>query len=390
MKMKTILLLALMGVTSVAFSQTSNLRRAKTSYNKYNDLKALGSAALSSGDLTAAKAAIDKAAEHEKTKELAETWTYYALIHADLALIDSTEAAASLYQEAVEGLEKAKALDTENENEANLSSLNSMLAQYELNKGAKSWDEQDFQGAYAAFEKGLEYLPGDTTLLYYAGVAAINNQDYKSAVDKYTQLVPVDSFSNNKQIVLDASRLYLQLGDTTNALKYAEIGTQKYPEDEEIATHNIELNLMAGNEQGIINTLSEQAAKSPDDKTLQYYLGIAHASLKNDDEAIEAYKKALAIDPNYLEANINLGAAILTKGINRYNQANNSNLPRAEYDAEMKEVYEIFDSALPYLEKAVELDGNSSIALINLKQYYEIKDDHEKAKELQERLDALK
>jgi tetratricopeptide (TPR) repeat protein len=389
MKVKSILLGALVLTSSAAISQTSNLRKAKASYDKFNEVKSIGNATLGVSDLTTAKEALEKAIEHEKTKDLAETWTYYALVNADLALVDSTEASDGYMQKAVEAREKAISLDKEKENEQNLGILNSILAQHELNKGVKAWDSQDFETAYGAFDKGLAYLPGDTTLLYYSGLAAVNSQHYDKALEKYVKLVPIDSFSNNKQIILDVSRLYLMQGDTANAIKYAELGSSKYPEDGELATHNIELNLMAGNEDKIISTITEQVAKEPDNKNLHYYLGIAYSETNDMEKAEAAYRKALEIDPNYLDANINLGGLILNKGIDLFNKTNNANLQQAEYDKEVKKAYEMFDSALPYLEKAVEVDGSSFLALSNLKKYYEIKEDNAKIEELQARIDAL-
>jgi len=389
MKVKSILLGTLVLASSAAFPQTSNLKKAKASYNKFNEVKSVGNSALGIGDLTIAKEALDKAIENEKTMVLPETWTYYALVNADLALLDSTEAADQYAQKAIEARRKAISLDTEKENEQNINIQGSILAQYELNKGAKLWDDQDFLGAYDAFSNGLEYLPGDTTLLYYSGMAAVNAQDYEKALTKYVELVPIDSFSNNRQIILDVSRLYLMQGDTTNAIKYAEIGTQKYPEDGELATQHIELNLMAGNDEQTIKTITDQVAKDPQNKNLHYYLGIAYNETGDVEKAEASYKKALEIDPDYLDANINLGGLILNKGIDHFNKTNNANLQQAEYDKEIQKAYDIFDSALPYLEKAVEIDGKSQIALTNLKRYYEIKEDKAKIDELQARLDAL-
>lgn len=389
MKLKSVLLGALIIASSVAYSQTSNLRKAKASYDKFNEVKSIGNAALGASDLAAAKDALEKAIENEKTNQLAETWTYYALVNADLALLDSTDQAESYIQTAVEAREKAISLDTDKEFAENLGILNSILAQNELNKGVQAWDSQDFAGAYTAFDKGLDYLPGDTTLLYYSGLAAVNSQNFEGALEKYIELVPIDSFSNNKQIVLDVSRIYLMQGDTTNAIKYAELGANKYPEDPELATQNIELNLMAGNEEKIINTINSQISREPDNKNLHYYLGIAYSALEDVEQAEAAYRKAVELDPNYLEANINLGGLILNKGIDQFNKTNNASLPQAEYDAEIKKAYDIFDSALPFLQKAVEVDPNSFLALTNLKKYYEIKEDTAKIEELQARIDAL-
>lgn len=389
MKVKSILVGALVLATTAAVAQPGNLRKAKTSYDKYNQVKAIGNATLGVTDLNIAKEALEAAIEHEKTKDLAETWTYYALVNADLALLDSTDAADGYVKKAAEAREKAISLDTDNQQKDNLNVLSSILAQYELNKGVKAWDSQDFNGAYNAFNAGLTYLPGDTTLLYYSGLAAVNSQQYDKALAKYLELVPVDSFSNHRQIVLDVSRLYLMQNDTTNAIKYAEIGTQKYPNDNELATQFIELNLMAGNEAETISAINTQIAKDPDNKNLHYYLGIAYAEMEDSEKAEAAYRKALEIDPNYLEANINLGGLILNRGIDHFNKTNNANLPQAQYDAEIKKAFDIFDSALPFLQKAVEIDGTSYLALNNLKKYYEIKEDKAKVEELQARIDAL-
>lgn len=389
MKVKFILLGALVLTTSAVLAQTSNLRKAKASYDKFNEVKSVGNAGLGAADLNTAKEALEKAIEHEKTKDLAETWTYYALVNADLALLDSTGTSDTLVQKAEAAREKAISLDKEKENEQNLSVLSSILAQYELNKGVKAWDKQDFESAYTAFDKGSTYLPGDTTLLYYAGLAAVNSKQYDKALAKYTELAPIDSFSNNKQIILDLSRLYLMQGDTANAIKYAELGTGKYPDDGELATQNIELNLMSGNEEKVISTINDQIAKDPGNKNLHYYLGIAYSETGDMEKAEASYKKALEIDPNYLDANINIGGLILNKGIDHFNKTNNANLPQAEYDAEIKKAYDIFDQAFPYLQKAVEIDGKSFLALTNLKKYYEIKEDKAKVEELQARIDAL-
>src|SRR5690606_1293477 len=124
-------------------------------------------------------------------------------------------------------------------------------------------------------------------------------------------------------------------------------------------------------------------------ENLHYYLGIAYSEMEELEKAEAAYRKAIEINPEYLDANINLGGLILNKGIDHFNKTNNASLPQAEYDAEIKKAYDIFDSALPFLEKAVELDGSSFLALTNLKKYYEIKEDEAKVADLQARIDAL-
>jgi tetratricopeptide (TPR) repeat protein len=390
MKLRSILSVALLLTTSVAFSQTSNLRKAITSYTKFSDVKSVGTPQLGIKDLNTAQEAISKAVEHDKTKDLAETWVFYALVNADLALLNEGEKSKEYFTKATEARTKAKALDTKNEHTDNLTSLSYTLAQYELNFGIKAWEAEDFKAAFEGFDKAEKFIPGDTTLLYYAGAAAVQTQDYDKALEKYLGLLDKSEFSSHKQIVLDVPRIYLMLADTANAVTYANKGMELYPEDTEVATQYIEYNLMAGHEKEVIGSIQNLISKEPNNKQLFYYMGIAYGAASDNDKAEEAYRKALAIDPDYVDANINLGGLILNKGIDHWNFVNNQrDITQQQYDAEIKKAFEIFDSAYPYLKKAVDLNDKNAIALSNLQKYYQIKEDDAKAAELEEKLKAL-
>lgn len=390
MKLKSILSLALLILTTVAFSQTSNLRKGKTSYGKFSDVKSMGSPQLGVTDLNSAHQALLKAIEHDKTKDLAETWVFYGLTTSDLALLNETEQGKTYQKSAVEAYEKAKSLDTENEHADNLLVLAYNLAQLEMNGAVKSWDAESYMDAYHGFSRAESFIPGDTTLLYYAGAAAIQGQDYQAALGKYLQLVDVAEYSNHKQIILDVPRIYMMEGDTVSAVKHATLAMDKYPEDTEVVTQFIEYNLLTGNEKEVIETIKQLSAKEPNNKVIHYYLGLAYSSMADDIQAEEAYKKALAIDPNFADANINLGGLILNRGIDQWNLINGQrDITQADYDAGLAKAHEIFDSAYPYLQLAVDIDATNIIALENLQKYYQIKDDQEKSNELQAKIDAL-
>jgi len=89
------------------------------------------------------------------------------------------------------------------------------------------------------------------------------------------------------------------------AKKYAGLAAKEYPNDVAAATQNIELNLIVGNESKIIAEIENQIAKDSGNKTLYYYLGLAQNAAGNPKESYDAYKKAIAIDPNYIDANLN-------------------------------------------------------------------------------------
>lgn len=391
MKIKSfILALTLVGASLAGFAQKGELSSAKSNYEKYAQLRDANSAALGMSNLKNAKASVDKAVAHEKTMNDPAVWTYKALIYSEMAILDSVPATSKpLLTEASAALTKAKELDKSGANKANLDKVAANLAQYDLNIGVKAYQAGKYDEAYTSFNNSLNFRPGDTTITYYAGLSAINAKNFKAGIQKYEDLIK-SNFSANKQVYLDLSRLYTMQGDTAKGIKYASEGAGKFPGDAALATQEIELSLMAGKQKEVISKIEAQALKDPKNKLLPFYLGIAYNAINDVDKALVAYKQALAIDPEFGDANLNLGGIYLNRGIEDYNAANK--LPQSkqkEYDAMMKKANSQFGAAFPYLEKAVELNPKSKLALDNLKTYYIIKKNQAKVDEITKKIAAL-
>lgn len=391
MKIKSfILAIAFAGTSLMAFAQKGEVSSAKSNYDKFAQLKEANSTALGIANLNTAKTSIDKAVANEKTMNDASAWAYKALIYTDLAILDTVPASSKpVFDQALSALSKAKELDKAGANKALFDRANALMAQYELNAGVKAYQANKFEDAYNSFNNSLNYRPGDTTITYYAGISAINAKNYKAGIEKYEALTKTN-FSNNPQIYLDLSRLYTAEKDTAAAIRVAGEGSKKYPSNAALATQEIELSLMSGKQTEVLSKITEQEAKDPKNKMLPFYLGIAYSAAKQDDKAMEAYKRALTIDPNYVDANVNLGGLHLNKGITLYNAANK--LPQSkqkEYDGMIKQALAEFEAAFPYLKKAAELDPKSRLALDNLKTYYIIKKNQAKVDELTKQINAL-
>lgn len=383
---KVILFSLLVVATTTAFAQNGNLRKAKSGLQKYQELQSAGSPELGKGNLEAAKEAIDLAIEHKRTKDNPETWTIYALVNANFAALENSEEAAAAAQE---GIQKAKELDEDEKNQENIAAAGHLLGQYNFNEGVGSWEKQDFKSAYASFDKALTFLPGDTTLTYYSGLAAIQNQDYPNAIEKYKQLIPEKEFSSHKAVMVDLPKLFLSAKDTTNALEYAAQALAAYPDDNDAAIQNIELNLIVGNEEKIINDIENQIAKDSDNKALYYYLGIAYSAAGNNEKAIESYKKAVELDPDYVDANKNASATIINNVREKLNALNDDKtLSNSDYNVKVTELKEEIKDALPYLEKVVQSNPDDVDALRSLKGYYDFQQDEEKSAEIQAKIEA--
>ena len=384
---KGIIFSAIIVSASSLFAQTSNVRKAQTNFQKYFEVKQAGTPQLGASYIKTAKEAIDEAVVHDKTKESAEAWTIYSLVYGNLGA-DNND--ADQLNKAKEAIAKARSLDKDNKNEENLKNSEHNLYAYNFNKGVAAWDKQDFPGAYAAFNDALTFMPGDTTLTYYAGIAAVQNQDYKNGLEKYLSLIDRKDYSEHKKIVKDIPNLYLSIQDTTNALKYAGMAAKMYPEDNEIANQNINYNIALGNTEGVLGDLKAQIEKEPTNKTLYFYLGIAEASMNNNQAAYDAYKKAIEIDPNYVDANINAGVTLINMIKDELQVINaDKTLSNNQYNAKVNALKEKVKPAEQFFLKVVELESDNDGALKGLKSVYDFLQLEEKSKEIQAKLDAL-
>jgi tetratricopeptide (TPR) repeat protein len=429
MKIK-LLMAGLLGlVSATTFAQKGELRNAQSSYNDYDVSKGSKIALLvtkANTSLNDAKTAIDKASANEKTANLPETYALKGAIYAALANQDTIPAtAAPLLGTAKDAISKAKELDTKGENKKLIQEADLYLAVYYQNMGVKQYQSGKYDLAYQSFDNWNQAQP-DTTAVYYAALAASNqgNTDpkyYKYAIDEYNKLITTN-YSENAKIYKYLATLYVITKDTTNALKVIAEGVQKYPTNSELRELEIRIGLQAGKENEILGKIQSAIRNDLKNKTLYYYEGLTYsriadatnekaekakddatkkslykAALADYDTASVHYEEAIALDPNYFDANLNLGYTLMRPAIDIYNEARM--LPvdqQKQYLAMRQKADAQFDLAKPYLQKAVDINPKSVDALNNLRNYYRGKYDpaHQaentaKANDLEKQINAL-
>jgi tetratricopeptide (TPR) repeat protein len=413
-----ILMTGLLGlVATTTFAQKGELNNAQSEYDKYETSRGNKvTASIAATSIANAKTSIDKAALNEKTSVMPQTFALKGAIYSSLAVQDSVPAtSAPLFATAEEAIKKAKELDTKGENKKLIDHANVNLAQYQLSKGVRDYQNKDYKSAYKSFDYYRNVLPEDTNAIYYTGLAAANANMYPEAITNYNKLLTTN-YSGKQRIYTDLSTIYLLNKDTTGALKSVSEGVAKYPTNADFRKREVEIYLQTGRQKEVIDKINAAIANDPKNKSLYYYAGLTYSQAaesagkditkakdaaskataqkaKEDSfaKAADMYKKALEIDPNYFEANLNLGYVLIAPAIDMYNAANK--LPASQqkaYDAAVAKAGAQFDLAKPYLLKAVEINPKSYDALNNLKTYYLGKKDTVKAGETQKQIDALK
>lgn len=412
MKIK-LLMAGLLGfVSATTFAQKGELKTAQTEYEKYESLRGTP---LAKTSLTTAKESIDKAAANEKTALLPQTYALKGAIYSTYANLDTVATTSlPLFTTAEEALKKAKELDTKSENKQIIETAYLNLAQYQLTKGVAEYGNGKYDLAYKSFDYYRTILPEDTNAIYYTGLSAANSKNYPAAISNYNKLLTL-KFSKIQTIYLDLSSVYLLTADTASALKTVSEGVTKFPSNSELRKREIEISLQTGKEKEVLDKIQTALVADPKNKTLYYYAGLTYSQtaesiikeqskakdaatksklqatkVENYNKAAEMYKKALEIDPNYFEANLNLGYVIINPAIDEYNAANK--LPankQKEYDASIAKAKTQFEAAKPYLQKAVDLNPKSIDALTNLRTYYLGVKDDANASKIKAQIEAL-
>lgn len=376
-----------LAVSVNAMAQKSELANAKTEYDKFSIVRTGKIAATS---LSTAKESIDKAAANDKTAQLPQTYALKAAIYGSLANDTTQQSRETLVTAAQDAYKKAQTADTKGENKKLIEDAMRALANYSLNTGVKQYQSGKYDLAYTAFDNYRQYFPEDTNAILYTGLAAANAKNNDAAISNYKKLVTT-KYSKTLSVYSDMTSLYLLKHDTASAIRILDEATKKYPKNQELAKREIELNMMAGNKKEVVQKIESAIANDPKNKALYYYAGLTYSAAKDYDKAADNYRKALEIDPNYFEANLNLGYVIMSPAIDIFNTANK--LPASkqkEYTAAIAKSTAMFEKSKPYILKATEVNPTSIDALMNLKTVYIGLKQDANAAVTQKKIDALK
>ena len=99
--------------------------------------------------------------------------------------------------------------------------------------------------------------------------------------------------------------------------------------------------------------------------------GTVYDKLSDSEEAAKSYLKAIEIDANFFDAYYNLGAVYFNNGVKLVDEANKVPAKDYEkYESIMAKSNVEFKKALPYMEKAYNINNNSKESIEALKNIY--------------------
>mgnify|MGYP000748824685 CR=1 FL=1 len=354
--MKLKLLLLAVTLSSVVAAQQSNVQSAANSL-KFKELKD-------------AKDYIDKAAEHEQTKNDPKMWLYrgkiYQAISRDTSLRKTNPDASEI--STVSFLNCLKT-DTKGwyTDECKDNVWVSAVGAY--NKAIEAYNKNELEKANRLYNLIFDVFPYDTKEknlarsnitqeglyknLYFVAAKLKDNKKAKEYLQKL-----IDVNFNDPTIYIYMSRLQLAEKDTAKAIETISKGRSLFDTNNDLINEELNIYIAKGNTDVLIEKISKAIEADPERELLYYNRGVLYEKKKAYDKAIEDYKKAVSIKEDYFDAYYNLGAMIFNQGAEMMNAANDlksdTEFNKAKAKADLK-----FKESVPHLEKAHEIKPRS-------------------------------
>ena len=350
------------------------------------------------GDYLKAAEFIDQAILDEKANVKEKTWRYRGNIYTNLA------SDSALYAQVPDALEKAAASFVKAD-ELDLKQRYSSERMADIARGATIAGNSGISyfnsGVYGragelfvtASEMTMMLGAVDTMAIFNSALCFEKAAMYDRAVDQYMMCggygyqVP--------DVFLFAANIQKMEGDTAKALTTLQNARQDFPREQALIIEELNIYLVAGQFELAKENLMLAAEQDPTNEILWFSLGSVYDNLGMQDEAVDAYTKSLGIKADYFDANYNLGALYFNKAVQMVNEANDMWKPRMSKDeaTKQKELEDggkaMFSTALPYLEKALDVEPEDRETLRSLRDIYARVGMDEKMLEISAKLKTL-
>lgn len=329
--------------------------------------------ALTQGKLDIAKAEVDEAFKIDakgKVSGSSKNWYLKGRIYKAIYLDDSTDfknlAGEAALGVAMEAFNKVKSMDKENSTYVIFSNQEiSQLYGFIMNEGAAKYNENDYEGSYNDFMTALKVQENDTTALLYGGVSA----QQADMIDE--ALACFQTLADNGDAKIDTYKTMIYLyrsekEDLESVLKIVAQALEKFPDNSELTQERITTLIIMGKEDEAKAELETAINNDPTNHLYYYFMGYLYDQKEDTENSMAQYKKALELNPDYYEANYNLGVVYYNVGREIRSELNNLSLD--EYRVKEVEYVERANvhlrEALPYFEKAVEIKPEEDIQLL--------------------------
>ncbi len=335
---------------------------------------------LNSGKLDKAKEAIDAGMGHEKCVAWPKAYlvkgkVYQAIFESPLPAY--TSLSETPLKIAYEAYLKCMELDVKNKYaKAIKAQMTNLIPDY-TNKAVQFYNSEDYSGAFHAFEKVLEIenmemfksdnLPVDTAVVFNAGLAAQKANMLEAAIKYYKQTISYNYGEAKAYAYL--SKVLKDNGNNEESVTYLHKGFELYPNDAYMLVELINHYLLGGEPNKAAEYLDKAIALDPENGSYYRAKGTLYEKTNEPAKAKEMYEVAFSKDPKDYISQYNLGVLQLNVAEEARKVANDI-MDQKKYDAALKNLFKLYEEALPYFTKVVEIKPDEENSISTLKELY--------------------
>jgi tetratricopeptide (TPR) repeat protein len=263
--------------------------------------------------------------------------------------------------------------------------------------GSYFYEQKDYKNALKFFDIYINYqnipqmqglgLEKDTMIpqiTYYCGLCATQSEKPDVAV-KYLEIVK-DKF-DSKWVYPRLCDDYSLLKDTVNMLRMFKAGAQKFPQESYYVRSLINYYINQSKLDDALSWINSALELDPKGALLWNVKGRILEST-NVEEAKKCFQKSVDLDPNSAEALGNLGRIYYNNAVEDLTRVNAIRDDK-KYKAEKAKLKIVFQTPLPYFEKAYQLNPDERDYVIALRGIYYNLDMSAKYQEMDKKLKSM-
>lgn len=207
----------------------------------------------------------------------------------------------------------------------------------------------------------------DSVIIYNAALAAKNAGQHELAAEYLEKSVEIGYGGSDAYYLLKNE--YITLEDSAMALDALQRGYQLYPDTSLILFELVNYYLNTGDAEAGMKFLTLAQEAESTNPSIYFAKGTLYERMGEKENALEAYKESLKVDPEFFNSWFNIGALHFNNAVELYDVANTKE-DLDEYNAAKEAADAELRKAIEPMEKAYELNPDERATLETLKTIY--------------------
>lgn len=340
---------------------------------------------MQDGQLAKAVEFIDPATLDPKTGAAEKTWRYRGDIYRMIVMGEDAALKSQFpdaLDKAVESYLKANELDTKGSYKIENVKALGALQGLSLNTGNEAFTAKNYDAAIANYARSEKIAKTfgmvDTNAIFNSALAYESKGDGPGAIARYREAIAAGY--NKSEVYRYIASLQRKSDDVNGAIATVREGRTKFPDDKELILDEMSYLLAAERSEEAEESVKLGIQKDPNNAVLWSILASLYDKKASDakdeptmvewySKAEEAYKKSIELDAKFFDSYYNVGVLYNNRAAFEYEKCNKIKSD-AEYTKCKAVADDIYVKAIPYFEKAHELNATDLPTIQQLMKLY--------------------